>query len=468
MKGVLDLIDLPETSITPYVLAPEEAGPAPSRRLVHYLALLHAPDPMNDHVSLQRLREHLARTSDPMDLVILHPIARGILDERASAAGGSARPEARDVVRSWLEDIPRRLAGAPDPVGLELCLLRISDLGRLTARIGLESRELHALLDPVVAGKGEVSLTRGIDHGAHDLAEVARAALYDADDPPDRAFHHEPPPPRRKRFDVRAYLDDGEPANGRPTLGVMQRRVDDLDAELRGLQWNPARCWVVREIARWSPPEDAPRRFDALIAPVFAGDRVRFSTETMCRVTSSLELEGVDDARRAKLVLDLLAAPRERFDPRDHSADGRGAFGVEEDEVRSVVARALSGNLQLVDRDPALRSWLVAEAQRAVPGREGIHSTALLQPAFERALVSSDRETARTILRAWMQSIGTIEASIAAKTVTNVYPLQILEDRVRALGDFGKRADLVPEIDAFLRARRNHRGAVVASYLLTL
>jgi hypothetical protein len=60
------------------------------------------------------------------------------------------------------------------------------------------------------------------------------------------------------------------------------------------------------------------------------------------------------------------------------------------------------------------------------------------------------------------------EAAIKAKTVTNIYPLEILGDRIRALGDFGKRADLVSEIEAFLRERKNERGAVVAAYLLTL
>ena len=469
VNEVLDLIDLPETSITPYALASEEAGPPPSRRLVHYLAPLHAPDPMNYAESNRRLREHVGRTSDPLDLLILHGIATGIMDERPVGKGERMRPEARAVVSSWLEDIPRRIHGAPDPVGLELCLRRIFDLGRLAVRIGLETGELHALLDPIIAQRGEVPLTRGIDQGAHDLAEVAREALYDVQElPPDHSHYYEPPPPRRKRFSVREYLDGNEPANGRPTVEAMQRRVGDLDSELQTLRMNQARCWVLDEIARWSPPGEGPRRFDALIAPVFDGDRVRFSTETMCRVTSSLELEDVDDQRRAKLVLHLLAAPPQRIDPRDYSADGRGVFGIEEDEVRSVAAGALAGRLELVDRDPALRSWLTAEAQRQVPGREAIHSTAILQRAFERALAVSDRETARAVLRAWMASIRTVEAAIKAKTITNIYPLEILRDRIRALGDFGKRADLVPEIEAFLRERKNERGAVVAAYLLTL
>lgn len=463
---VLDLIDLPETSITPYSLGSEESGTPPSRRLVHYLALLHAPDPWNYPESKRRLREYLSRTRDTLDLLILHGLAVAELD------GRPVRPEARLVATGWIQDISRRLAGPPDRIGLELVLSRIFDLGRLASRVGIPAEEMRALLGPIVAKKGELPLTRGIPQGAHDLAEIARDALYAVENPPDRSVYYEPPSPRRERFDFRHHLGVREPANGLPSTDERRSRLRDLDGELGVLRMNHARCWVMGQIVRWSPPDEGARRFDALVAPIFDGDRIRFSTETLCRISASLDLEGVDDQRREKLMVDLLSSPPEHLGARDMSADGRGAIGVENgEEIRITTAPVLSRHLDLIERAPDLRSWLEAQAVSPVSAQHGrAHALALLQPAFERVIaldLASDqtRETGRKILRSWMESIRVIETTPSF----NIYPSEVMRDRIRALGDFGRRADLVSEIEPFLREeRKNKRAAAVAAYLLTL
>lgn len=457
--SMLDLIDLPEHAITSYAVAPEETGPGPSRALVRRLALLHAPDAMNHDASRRRLEGVLARTRDPFDLLLLHGVAAEQL--------GSPLPVGRAVADAWLRDIRERLAGMPDRIGLELVLTRLFTLGLHVSRLGIPAEEMVTFLGPILAAKGDVPLTRGIAHGAHDLAETARTALYDAQHPPDLRHAYAPPPPRRDRFRARD-LDSDAPATGEPTRNERRIRLRDLDAELTVLRKNPARCWVLRELARWAPADEGAARFDAFVAPIFDGARIRLTTESLCRIDQSLELPGVDDGRRAHLLVDLLSTPPERVSPRDTSADGRGAISLNGDELQIAAAVALARHLDLVERAPTLRAWLRTHSAQAMrPEGYELESTALLQPAFERVLMldlAIDPDAARATLRAWMASIRVIEFG----SHHSIYPLETAAARMRALGDLGTRAGLAPEIAAFLRQRKDERGAAVAAYLLSL
>ncbi|MGK3987830.1 hypothetical protein WME99_32615 [Sorangium sp. So ce136] len=468
-----------EERATAYQLGPDEPGPAPSRSLVRHLALASLPaswlvndQPAGRRLALDRLREG----ADARELLLLHGAADALLREAPSGDPARAQGDAGpSLLRAWLPDLARRLDGPADRVALELVLRRLADVGTHAARLGV-GPEARALVERVLAARGELPLTQGLAGAARDLAEVARGALHDLDAPQRSPASADLPPPRRERFRVWADWLDAEPAGGEVPAADALARVRDLDGELAALRFSAPRCRVIEELGQWLPPDEASRRFDALVAPVLDGDRVRLSTEALCRMRVALRLDGVDEARRVRLLLRLLSATPAQIGPRDTSGDEpRPALGapLDEEPVGEVAARALARNLGWIDRHADLRAWLEAQALAPVPpGARAAERWSILQPAFERLLAlhasggpGARPEAARAIVRAWMASIRAAEAQQgAAHTLAG----EIASARLRALGEHGGRAGLADEVGAFLGERKDQRAAVIASYLLTL
>ncbi|XXT14966.1 hypothetical protein WME94_32430 [Sorangium sp. So ce429] len=468
-----------EERATAYQLGPDEPGPAPPRSLVRHLALASIPaswlvndQPTGRRLVLDRLREG----ADARELLLLHGAAAALLREAPSGDPARAQGDAGpSLLRAWLPDLARRLDGPADRVALELVLRRLADVGTHAARFGVGS-EARALVERVLAARGELPLTQGLAGAARDLAEVARGALHDLDVPQRSLAGADLPPPRRDRFRVWADWLDAEPAGGKVPAADALARVRDLDGELAALRFSAPRCRVIEELGQWLPPDEASRRFDALVAPVLDGERVRLSTETLCRMRVALRLDGVDEARRVRLLLRLLSATPAQIGPRDASGDEpRPALGapLDEDPVGEVAARALARNLGWIDRHADLRAWLEAQALAPVPpGARAVERWSTLQPAFERVLAlhasggpEARPEAARAIVRAWMASIRAAEAQQGA---ADALAGEIASARLRALGEHGGRAGLADEVGAFLGEREDQRAAVIASYLLTL
>ncbi|WP_437963731.1 hypothetical protein WMF04_28875 [Sorangium sp. So ce260] len=478
--GVLmPLVTRSEQSITAYQLAPGEPGPAPPRSLVRHLALASVPAPwiMNNHPEGRRLvLDRLRESDDAREQLLLHGAAAALFEEALRDDPARARGDAGpSLLRAWLPDLARRLEGPPDRVSLELAIRRLADVGTYGARFGV-APEARALVDRVLAARGELPLTRGIAGAARDLAEVARGALHDLEVPPRSAAAADLPPPRRDRFRVWGDWLDAEPAGGKVPAADALARVRDLDGELATLRFHAPRCRVLEELGLWLPPDEASRRFDALVAPVFDGERVRLSTETLCRMRVALRRGGVDEARRVRLLLRLLSATPAQIDAFDRRGDAQHPALtplIDGASVGAVAARALERNLGWIDRHADLRAWLEAQALAPVPpGRPAAARWSLLQPAFERAVAlhasggpAARPETARAILRAWMESIRAAEAQ---RGVTHAFAGEVVKARLRALGEHGQRAGLAEEIGAFLDERRSERAAAVASYLLAL
>ncbi|XYH93160.1 hypothetical protein ACMHYB_35565 [Sorangium sp. So ce1128] len=476
---LLPLVARGEERATAYQLGPDEPGPAPPRSLVRHLALASIPaswlvddQPAGRRLVLDRLREG----ADARELLLLHGAAAALLREALSGDPARAQGDAGpSLLRAWLPDLARRLDGPADRVALELVLRRLADVGTYAARFGV-GPEARALVERVLAARGELPLTQGLAGAARDLAEVARGALHDLDVPQRSPAGADLPPPRRDRFRVWADWLDAEPAGGKVPAADALARVRDLDGELAALRFSAARCRVIEELGQWLPPDEASRRFDALVAPVLDGDRVRLSTEALCRMRVALRLDGVDEARRVKLLLRLLSATPAQIGPRDTSGDEpRPALGMSLDEepVGEVAARALARNLGWIDRHADLRAWLEAQALAPVPpGARARERWSILQPAFERVLAlhasgapEARPEAARAIVRAWMASIRAAEAQQGA---AHAFAGEVASARLRALGEHGGRAGLAEEVGAFLGERKDQRAAVIASYLLTL
>ena len=477
------LVTRDEKTITDYQRGPDEPGPPPPKSLVRLLALASIPAHWvvnNEPEARRHLLDRVRTSNDARELILLHGAAVALFDEAPGGdprrAGGGAGPS---LLRAWLPDLERRLQGPADPVALELVLLRLAEVGRFGPRVGVVP-EARALVDKILAARGELPLTQGIPGAARDLAEVARGTLHDLEAPQRMGFAPPLPPPRRSRFFVFADWLDAEPAGGRVSAADALARVRDLDGELATLRFNAPRCRVLDELGEWLPPDEASRRFDALLSPAFDGDRIRLSTETLCRMGVGLRLDGVEEARRVKLLLRLLTATPQQIGERDRSGDGKHpalGWSADEEPVAEVAAQALARNLGWIDRHPELRAWLEAQALAPIPlGSAAAERWGVLQPAFDRLLAlhtsggpDAKPEMAAAILRAFMQSVREAEG---AKGVTHIYVGEVMQARVRALGEYGRRAGIAEEIGAFLDnrepGRQKGRAAVIASYLLTL
>ncbi|XXX72423.1 hypothetical protein WMF30_32730 [Sorangium sp. So ce134] len=479
---LLPLATRGEQRITAYQLGPEEPGPAPPRSLVRYLALANLPAPwlVRHHPEGRRfVLDRLRDGGDAREQLLLHGAAAALFQEAArgdpARAQGGAGPS---LLRAWLPDIERRLDGPADRASLELAIRRLADVGTYGARFGVGS-EARALVDRVLAARGELPLTRGIAGAARDLAEVARGALHDLEVPARPVAPVDLPPPRRDRLRIFAGWLDAEPAGGEVPAADALARVRDLDGELATLRFEAARCRAIEELGLWLPPDEASRRFDALVAPALDGDRIRPGAEALCRLRVALRQGGVDEARRVQLLLRLLSATPAQLGPPDAPAASAGethpalAPRVDEASVGALAARALERNLGWIDRHADLRAWLEAQALAPVPrGGPAAARWSLLQPAFDRVVAvhasggpEARPEAARAILRAWMESIRAAEARQGA---TDASVGAVMKARLRALGEHGSRAGLAEEVGAFLGERASERAAVVASYLLTL
>ncbi|WP_437730038.1 hypothetical protein [Sorangium sp. So ce1335] len=484
---LVPLVARGDERVTAYQLGPDEPGPPPPPSLVRHLALASLPPsylvngpPEGRRLVLDRLRS----SGDARELLLLHGAATALFQEALRGHPGRAQGDAGpSLLRAWVPDLARRLDGPADRIGLELAIRRLADLGTYAVRFGA-GHEARALVERVLAARGEVPLAQGIAGGARDLAEVARGALHDLDVPQRSVAGEGLPPPRRDRFRVWRDWLDAEPAGGRVSAADVLARVRDLDAELAALRFDAPRCRVLEELGQWLPPDEASRRFDALVAPAFDGDRVRLSAEALCRMRVALRLDGVDEARRVKLLLRLLSATPAQLSAPDrrggeqHAAlatplDAELATPLDAESVGAVAARALAEHLGWIDRHADLRAWIEAQALAPIPLGEGAaRRWSLLQPAFERVLElhasggpAARPETAAAIVRAWMEAIRAAEAQQGA---TRAFVGEVVRARLRALGEHGQRAGLAGEVGAFLGERKDRRAAVIASYLLTL
>ncbi len=467
-----------ESSFTDYQLAPDEPGPRPPKSLVRYLALASIPTywvvdnvPEGRRLLLDRVRT----SKDAREQILLHGATSAVFaqalwghPERAEGDEGPA------LFRSLLPELKLRLQGPADRATLELVLLQIADVGTFGVRFGVD-REARRLVNEILAAKGEVPLTQGNPGAARDLAEVARGALHDLDTPQKSVSGMTRPPPRRNRFDPRKDWLDAEPAGGKESEASALARVRDLDGELETLRFNAPRCYVLGELGRWMPPGEASRRFDAFVAPIFDGDSIRLDTETVCRMRVALDLEGVEEARRVKLLVRLLSAKPAQIGDRDRSRDEHHpaiAYPTHEHPQWDISARALANHPAWIERHAEVRAWLEQQALAPIPLD---HATAevwsLLQPSFERVVEfhasgapGASMEMARAILRSFMQPIE----PEALKKVSHIYVGEVTTARIRALGDWGRPAGLAPEVSAFLEERKAHRTAVIALYMLNL
>lgn len=490
-----------EAGLSDYRFLPGEAGPAPPKSLVRYLAL----SAIEDSAIYPRLAEgrrfaseRLGTSSDDREQWLLHPLAlRHLSYSLDRDRPRVAKDDVPSLLRSWVADAQKRLLGPPDPLSLEIVLRRLWPVSAYGARRGAVDAT-RELLESVLASRGELPLTRGIPGAARDLAVAARMARYELEHPGENLDMYPlmPSPARRVYRPDKAWRADPAPTHLRDA--EVEARFDALDEDLAELESFKARCRVLSEQAHWVTPRDADRRFDALLAPVFQGGKIGLSTESDCRLSAAIGLGAATEGKRVGLLLRLLRARPDDIAAYDGSGDERSSYwvrGRSKSQVQGNAAFDLAQNLDWIERHEALRAWLAEQApHRNLFSRDphrDMHKAQMwvsLEPAFERLLsfyaaqrTEASREAGRVILSAWIEEVRAI---LSGSGFSGIDPYELTAARLYTLGDlaerFGLREQAQTLFDDILGGRLDgnpiddlrllrpmiNRGAVVGSFLL--
>lgn len=421
---LMALASLADHELTEYRLAPEERGPPPAKSFARYLALGYlARSSMFANVATVGpfLRERLRTSRDDRELLLLAVHVPAMLSG--------------PLVTEWIDRAPARLAGAADPIALEALAVQLRAIGRAGGE------PARPLLRSIVEARGVFPIASGVPGADRDLVRVAAAALHDLD----VAVTGNPaePTPMRARFDPWRDWLDREPAGGTPAREATTRRLAELDGELARMTSSDSRCAVIARIAEAVPLSDADARFDQLGAPLFDGDRLRFSGESLCRISAMLELEGVAVDRRARFVVGLLGL--KDIGPYRNDGDSGVTVLPDEGHVAMLVARHLAKHPEWIDQSAELRAVVAAAARQPLGANANADEMlGILRPVFERLLAGADRTEAIAIATAW---IATIRETVARKDVHYIYGIQAAEARMFAL------AELAPSLGLTEQAR---------------
>jgi len=172
----------------------------------------------------------------------------------------------------------------------------------------------------------------------------------------------------------------------------------------------------------------------------------------------------------------MLRTPLPGRGERDHTLDEHGpaiGYRADDDPVRQIAAAALRRHPEWVDASAEIRGWLEEKAKEPIPLDAAPAETwTVLGAAFERAvdfhlsgMAGAHPETARAILTAW---IGSIRAALLEKPASHIYYGEVVQRRIHALGERGRKAGMVTEVGALLDELKGRRDAVIARYLLEL
>jgi hypothetical protein len=342
-------------------------------------------------------------------------------------------------VIDWMDRAPARLVGPPDPIALEALLLQLR-------AIGLASRDVQAktLLRGIVDARGAFPIASGRPGADRDLVRVAAAALRDLDGPVPGGRPVEPTPVR-VRFDPWRDWLDAEPAGGIVPPAATTRRLADLDGELARMTTSESRCVVLARLAAAVPRAEADARFEQLGAGLFAGARLRFTGESLCRISAALTIEGVAIERRARFMIRLLALTD--IGPYDSAADeGGNSVLPDAGYVAMLVARHLARHPEWIDQNAELRTVVTAAARQPLGSNANADEMlGLLQPVFDHLLTKAERSDATAIAHAW---IATIRETVTRKDVHYIYGIDAAEARMFTLAEVAPALGLAAEADA--------------------
>ncbi|MBN1772295.1 MAG: hypothetical protein JXB32_13585 [Deltaproteobacteria bacterium] len=185
---LLRLVELPDEALSDYRPLSGEPGPPPEKDLVRRVALFELAG-SNLYLNVPEARAWLAaRVAAPRDdgeALAVRSAADHLLSdtlwghpEQAIDNGAFA------VLRGWIDDVPRRCAGAWAPESFELLLVELEALGHYAGRFGM-SEAARAALEAVLEPRARVPLVEGRPAARHDLYVAATLARFDLDGSPE-------------------------------------------------------------------------------------------------------------------------------------------------------------------------------------------------------------------------------------------------------------------------------------------
>lgn len=436
---------LTDVDLTSYQPAQGERGPAPEKRFVRDLALgflVHSNLYLNSEPTRQLLAERVRDSDDLHTQLLLAPRIHSLLGSttRSAMAMPDAPLDLQATVTSWIDWTSKQLASRPDPMRLELVLVRIDALGRFGTQLGLADRT-RPLLDTIIAARGDVALTAGAPSARFDLLVHALAARHD--------------------------------------LGVVARgyHIPSLPRAA-----DPVDPWRVLRDAPGAAQSDTNAAFDAFVAPLHARV-IHYDIHTHERIRDAFALRGVDPARRARLARRLLFLRADELSPFDTTGIGDGATVLPNgtDDIVNLAAQILADDPGILDGDAALREAFGQLALRPFDSAGYVSRDkplVTLHPLFMRWLRAAPETTRIAVLRSWSTSIR----ELAARTDGHIfYANEASIARLIALAELAPAVGLADEARATCAAvlasppaaatRNTHkilvRGASVALDVLT-
>lgn len=499
---LIRLADLDEAHIPAYRFLPDEVGPAPPKSTLQHLALAELAG-SNLYLNVAAARAFLVRRSarprDDREALLLSYTGREVIEQPLwgpAAKPSAAWTDADHLLRGWIDDASRRLAGPAGAAALEIVIGRLPILATYAGRFGAEAAA-RALVAAVLDARGEVPLTRGISGGARDLALAAWSALATLDRHPAHVEAEGVQPVPRRQV-IHAWEGLFAERRERVQVAAARERMRVLDGELGRLRHAAPRCYVIGEQGVWVPDRDAAALFEALTAPIFDDrGRIALRTEMLCRAEVALALDPVAPAPRIALAVRLLRAAGADILEFDTSADEHHPALViltDKDQVRAVSARAIAAHPEWIDSSPELRAALHAAAAdelqqlRARDDSSEMMLTTIVDDPLRAALgalLAHDAEhgaveDARRLLVAWSDAIaeladpapaGAPESAAAAHR--QVLPVPWTAARLWLVAEYAQRFEVADRTRALLDQLRQHDEAhlwdgpvVLARYLL--
>lgn len=436
---------LADTELTTYQPAEGERGPAPQKRFVRDLALgflVHSNLYLNSETTRQLLGERVRDSDDLRTQLLLAPIVDSLLGSatRSAMPMPDAPLDLQPAVTSWIDWTAKQLASGPDPMRVELVLVRIAALGRYGTQLGLADR-IRPMLDTIISARGDVALTAGAPAARFDLLAHALAARYDLG------------------VVARGYY-----------IPSLPRTVDPVDP------------WRALREAPGAAQRDVSAAFDALVTPLYARV-IHYDIHTHERIRDAFAQGGVDPARRSRLVRRLLFLRADELGPFDMTGIGDGPMILPNgpDRIIEQVARILADEPAILDGDAALRETVGQLALRPFDAAGYVSRDELLvtlHPLFMRWLRTAPETTRIAVLKSWSTSIR----ELAARTDGHIYYANEASiARLIALAELAPGVGLADEARATCDAviaspaaamtLRTHevlvRGATIARALLT-
>src|SRR5262249_9099238 len=144
---------------------------------------------------------------------------------------------------------------------------------------------------------------------------------------------------------------------GRTDETLRAARVVELEAERKTARFDHARCYLLEELAEVVAPADAEKRFDELLAPIFAGPRVdlRQRGDILCRVRVALSMRDVPAPRRVGALVRILSAEAPVLAPR---CEGSHAIRPPDEDRYELLHALLTEHQTWIDTSSELRAWL--------------------------------------------------------------------------------------------------------------